>query len=201
MAPTPPERFKQNMITFVEDVEEMLDDAMELKLVNGGGLSTILIIVKGVISKADGGDVINVFIKRTFPHWDSIYDEDDEHVEGILTEIFQMVQGGKLDQIKQDEDLSKASSLISKISSGHVETIKTLFTAKYVEDGEEVKLFDDERKKNFWDLLKGFVKISLCHIHETRKMNDEGKYTVEYFKEIPVKDTCEKWKVKLSRSS
>lgn len=191
------EQFKSNMNTFVEDVEEMLEDAQELKLVNGSGLATILIIVKGVISKANGSEVIKVFIDRTYSHWNSIYDEDEDHVESILSDIFQMVQGGKLSELKKDKDLSKASGLISKISSSHIETIKTLFTATYEEDGETNRLFDDERKKNFWELLKGFVRISLCHIHETRKMNDEGKYTVEFCKDIPVKDTCEKWNVKL----
>ena len=94
--------------------------------------------------------------------------------------------------------MSKASGLISKLSANHIETIKTLFTVSYEEDGEKKRIFDDDRKKNFWELLKGFVRIALCHIHETRKMNDEGKYTVEFCKDIPVKDTCAKWKVKLS---
>ena len=196
MAPSTTDQFKSNINTFVEDVEEMLEDAQEMKLVNGSGLSTILIIIKGVISKADGSEVVKVFINRTYSHWDSIYNEDEDHVETILTDIFEMVQGGKLEDLKKDKDLSKASSLISRISSSHIETIKTLFTATYEEDGETFRIFDDERKKNFWNLLKGFVRIALCHIHETRKMN-EGKYTVEFCKEIPVKDTCEKWGVKL----
>ena len=198
MAPSTADQFKCNMNTFVEDVEEMLEDAQELKLIEGGGLATILIIVKGVISKANGREVIKVFINRTYPHWDSIYDEDEEHVETILSDVFMMVQGGKLEEIKKDKDLSKASGLISKLSANHIETIKTLFTVSYEEDGEKKRIFDDDRKKNFWELLKGFVRIALCHIHETRKMNDEGKYTVEFCKDIPVKDTCAKWKVKLS---
>ena len=98
--------------------------------------------------------------------------------------------------MKKDKDLSKATGLISKISSSHIDTIKTLFTVKYEEDGETISLFDDERKKNFWELLKGFVRISLCHIHETRKINDNGKYTVEFCKDIHLKDICTKWKVK-----
>ena len=72
MAPSTADQFKCNMNTFVEDVEEMLEDAQELKLIEGGGLATILIIVKGVISKANGREVIKVFINRTYPHWERL---------------------------------------------------------------------------------------------------------------------------------
>jgi len=43
--------------------------------------------------------------------------------------------------------------------------------------------------------MHSFVKISLCHIHQTRKMID-GKYSVDFFNNINVKELASDWKVK-----
>ncbi len=193
--PTPAERFQNNMIVFIEDVEDMVEDAKANNVISGG--MPILILVKAAIKNADGEDIIFVFLERTFEHWDKIFEEDEDHIGNIIENIFEMTKGGKLEDIKNDKYFSKASGLISKLSSSNLDTINKVFTGKYMEDGEEVPIFDEERKRNFWDLLKSFVKISLCHVHETRKM-EGGKYKVDFFPNIPVKDTAKKWKVKLA---
>ena len=47
--------------------------------------------------------------------------------------------------------------------------------------------------------MHSFVRISLCYIHQTRKMVD-GKYTVPFFNEgedeIKVSDLAVEWNVK-----
>ena len=62
-------------------------------------------------------------------------------------------------------------------------------------EGESYDIFDEERKNDVWQIMHSFVKISLLYIHEGRKKVD-GKYTVEFFPEIKVKQSALDWGVK-----
>jgi translation initiation factor 2 beta subunit (eIF-2beta)/eIF-5 len=193
-SPTPSERFKNNLLVFLEFFEEMFDEAKEENIIVER--FSLFIPAKVIISKTKGVSIVDVFIKRTNQFWDNIHDQDDEKIEEICTNLFQMVQNGNLEDMKQDEDLKGVGGIIGSLSKGHVENFKKVLTGKYQDDGETISIFDEERRENLWQYLKSFVKISLCHIHETRKMGGDGKYKVKFFPDINVKSLAQKWNVK-----
>lgn len=193
--PTTGEMFKDNMITFIEDFEDMIEDAVEQGVIKNK--IKLLILVKAAIKGADGDDIIRVFLERTQDHWPAIKNKDEDHIEDIMKNILEIFRGGKSDQLKEDKDLGKVSGLISKISGPHLETVREVLTGTYMEDGEEKKIFDDDRKEDMWQVLRGFVCVSLLHVYRTRKPNSDGKYTVPFFPDIRVKDMAGEWNVKL----
>lgn len=183
------ERFKDNLISMIMDLEDMIKEAVEQKIIKKE--IKLLVLVKEFIACSDGVEIIKVFIKRTREHWNAIKEKDEDHIEEILKKTFSLVHGGDLSELKNDEDIGKAAGLISKITGSHAETIKTVLSAEYESDGKKVAIFDESRKEDLWQILRGFVGISLCHIYETRKDN------VQYYPDIKVKAMVEEWGLKL----
>jgi len=194
--PSTGEMFKDNMITFIEDFEDMIDEAVERGVIKSN--IKLLIIIKAVIKGTNGDDIIKAFLERTQNHWEAIRSKDEDHIEDIMNNILDIFKGGKIDQLKNDKDLGKVSGLISKVSGAHLDTIRNVLTGIYIDEGVEKRIFDDTRKEDMWQVLRGFVYVSLLHVHRTRKENGEGKYTVPYFPEIMVKDMAKEWNIKLT---
>ena len=199
--PPPSGRFEINLLIFVDFFKTMFQEAKEENLIKER--ISLFPLVEILIKKANNDDIVKWFIERTYEYWDKIYEKDGDYVEEISSKLFQMVQDGKLEDIKDADDLKGAEGLMGNLSKGHIDNFKEVMTGVYKdEDGEEVKVFDYERKEELWVYLQSFVKISINHIHLTRQMGDDGKYKTKFFSKIDgekvsVKKLAEKWKVKL----
>jgi len=193
--PSSPDRFKANLLTLAEIINEMFEESVEAGIIKDQ--FGLFFIVKTVISRSSGENMIKNFIKRTNEHWDKIREEDEEYFKSIGLNLFSMVEEKGLDKIKQeDEELKAGGTLVEKFSSSHIKNFKTILESSYNDGGEEVEVFDKIRRKNVWKIMQSFVKISLVFIHENRKPDEEGRYTVEFFPDIPVKETAKSWGVK-----
>lgn len=192
--PSPAERFKVNLVTLVDIIDDMFEEGIENGIVNTR--INILGLVKLFIKKTDGDYMLKRFIKRTYEHWDKIYDEDIDYFKEKGLELFSFVQDQGVEGLKDEEEFSGGDNkLISSLSGDQISTFKSLLEATYEYDGEEIDIFDESRRSDVWKIMQSFVRISICYIHETRNMID-GKYTVDFFPEIKVKSNAEKWDVK-----
>ena len=200
--PPPSERFKTNLLVFVDFFKTMFDEAKDEKLIHER--ISLLPIVEIIIKRSDSGEINKWFIEKTYEYWDKIHEKDEDYVEEISSKLFQMVQDGKLDDIKKSEELKGADEVVGGLSKGHVDNFKKVLTGSYKdqETGEMVRIFASDRKEELWAYLQAFVKISINHIHVTRQMGEDGKYKTKFFPEIngqkvSVKKLAAKWNVKL----
>jgi hypothetical protein len=200
---TPPsERFKTNLLIFVDFFKGMFQEAKEENLIQER--ISMLPIIEIIIKRTSSDDIVKWFIERTYKYWDKIYQKDGDYVEEISTKLFQMVQDGKLDDLKQSDQLQGADEMMGSLSKGHIDNFKEVLTGSYEDEetGETVKVFDDERKEELWSYLQAFVKISINHIHFTRQMGENGKYKTKFFptvdgEKVSVKKLAVKWGIKL----
>jgi len=193
--PTPSERFKDNLLNFINFFEEMFKEAKEEEIISEK--ISLFPLVRVSVKKIDDRDIVKWFIEKTYKYWDKIYKKNNDYVEEISSKLFQMVQDGKLDEMKGNDDFRGADFIINKLSKGHIDNFKEVLTGKYNCDDEEIEIFDEDRKEEFWIYLKSFVKISINHIHITREMGEDGKYKTKFFPEINVKEEVERWGIKL----
>lgn len=200
--PVPSERFKINLLVFVGFFKDMFQEAKEENLIQER--ISVLPIIEIIINRTDADEIVKWFIERTYEYWDKIYDKDGDYVEEISSKLFQMVQDGKLDELKSSEQLKGADEALGGLSKGHIDNFKEVMTGSYKDEetGEMVKVFDDERKAELWQYLQAFVKISINHIHHTRQMGEDGKYRTKFFptingEKVSVKKLAAKWGVKL----
>ena len=191
--PSSCERFKLNLLTLFDIVNDMYEEGQDNGIIETR--FNLLGLLKIVIKRTSGEYMLKRFIKRTHEHWDKIYEKDEDYFRNIGLELFSMMQEKGVDAFKGEEELSGDNSLVSSLSGDHIEKFKDLLSAKYVYDGEEIEIFDEERRSDVWKIMHSFVKIGLCYIHESRKQVD-GKYTVEFFPEIKVRANADKWGVK-----
>ena len=192
--PVPCERFKINLLTLFDIVNDMYEEGQENGIIESK--FNILGLLKLFIKKTPGDYMIKRFIRRTYSHWDSIYDKNEDYFKDMGLQLFSMMQEKGIDSFKEDSDTEEDNSLMSSLSGDHVSTFKNLLSATYMYEGEEIDIFDDERKGDVWKIMHSFVKISLAYIHESRKPVGD-KYSVEFFPEIKVKSSAEKWGVKV----
>ncbi len=200
--PVPSERFKTNLLIFVGFFKDMFQEAKEENLIRER--ISVLPIVEIIINRTNADEIIKWFIERTYEYWDKIYEKDGDYVEEISTKLFQMVQEGKLDEMKKSDELKGADEVMGSLSKGHIDNFKEVMTGSYKdeESGEMVKVFDDERKSELWQYLQAFVKISINHIHHTRQIGEDGKYKTKFFptiggEKVSVKKLAARWGVKL----
>lgn len=200
--PPPSERFKTNLLIFVGFFKDMFDEAKEENLIQER--ISILPIVEIIIKRTSADEIVKWFISKTYEYWDKIFDKDEDYVEEISSKLFQMVQDGKLDEMKKSNELKGADEVLGNLSKGHIDNFKEVLTGSYrdSETGEMVKIFDDERKSDLWVYLQAFVKISINHIHFTRQMGEDGKYKTKFFptiggEKVSIKKLAAKWGVKL----
>jgi hypothetical protein len=191
--PAPCERFKLNLLTLFDIVNDMYEEGQENGVIESK--FNILGLMKLFIKKTPSDYMLKRFITRTYKHWDKIYDKDEDYFKDMGLQLFSMMQDKGVDAFKSEEEIQGDNKLMSSLSGDHVATFKNLLSATYDYEGEEIDIFDDERKGDVWKIMHSFVKISLAYIHESRNKVD-GKYTVEFFPEIKVKSSAEKWGVR-----
>ena len=191
----PSERFKKNMLILLDIITEMFEDGKDNKVVDSD--TKLVTILKVIISSTNGDYMIKNFIRKTRKHWDKIRNKDIEYFKNFGLDLFMSTKEGGLDKIKQ-ETKGENNNFFKNLSETHIENFKILLEGSYMLEGENVDIFDKERKEDIWKILFSFVRISVSHIHEERKPV-EGKYTQEYFPEIKIKESCEKWDIKSIR--
>lgn len=190
----PEERFKRNLLTLFDIVNDMFEEGIDNKVINNN--INILPLIKLFIKKTPGDYMMKRFIRRTHDHWHKIKSEDEEYFKDIGLKLFQIIQDKGMDSFKKEEEEEGGSSgLMNSLSGDHFAVFKNLISGTYLYEGEEIEIFDEERRSDIWQIMHSFVKISICYIHESRKKID-GKYTVEFFPEISVKEKAEEWGVK-----
>jgi hypothetical protein len=187
------ERFKTNMLTLFDIVYEMFEDAQEHNIVSTK--LGILKILKVCIKSCSGEKMIKNFIKRSHPFWDKIRNKDIEYFKNMGLDLFNDFEQKGLDSVKGNEEFQDNSGFMKNLSGEHINSFKKILESSYNYEGETYDIFDDERKNDVWQIMHSFVKISLLYIHEGRKKVD-GKYTVEFFPEIKVKQNALDWGVK-----
>ena len=190
--PSPSERFKKNLMILSEIINDMFEEGQENGVVPSG--FNVFAILKLILSKTSGEYMIKRFIKRTNKHWEQIKEKDLNYFKNIGLELFQTIETKGVEGFKDEEEIS-STNLIGKLSSGNFKDFKTILEGSYEYEGDTIDIFDDTRKEDIWKIMHSFVKISLCYIHETRKPM-EGKYTVEFFPEIQIKQAAEEWNVR-----
>jgi hypothetical protein len=183
------EKFRSNLIILIDIVSEMFEEGYENKVIKSD--FKLMPILKIVIKKAPGDRMLKNFIKRSHPYWDQILNKDIDYFKNLGLELFGMVKDKGLEEYTKDAD----DGFLSKLSGNHVDLFKELMEGEYEMDGEKVSILDDERKEDIWKILHSFVKISVVYIHQGRKFQD-GKYHVEFFPEIKVKENVSKWNIK-----
>lgn len=187
------ERFKSNMLTLFDIVYEMFEDAQEHNIVSTK--LGILKILKVCIKSCSGEKMIKNFIKRSHPFWDKIRNKDIEYFKNMGLDLFNDFEQKGLDSVKNDEEFQDSAGFMKNLSGDHINSFKKILESSYDYEGETYDIFDEERKNDVWQIMHSFVKISLLYIHESRKQVD-GKYTVEFFPEIKVKQNALDWGVK-----
>lgn len=187
------ERFKTNMMTLFDIVYEMFEDAQEHKIITSR--LGILKVLKICIKSCSGEKMIKNFIKRSHLFWDKIREKDIDYFKNMGLDLFNDFQEKGLEEVKNREELEDSSGFIKNLSGDHITTFKKILESSYEYEGETFDIFDEERKNDVWQIMHSFVKISLIYIHENRKKVD-GKYTVEFFPEIKVKQNALDWGVK-----
>lgn len=184
----PVDRFKKNMLTLLDIISDMFEEASDNNLVETD--TKLLTILKVIISSTNGEYMLKNFIKRSNPYWDKIKDRDIDYFKNFGLDLFTSVKHNGLNSFKEGDN-----DFVNNLKDSHVDNFKKMLEATYTSGGEEIEIFDQERKEDIWKIMGSFVKISLSHIHEERIYTD-GKYSTEYFPEINVKENVEKWEIR-----
>ena len=191
------DRFKYNILALFDIIYEMFEEAKE-----NGVVTTklgVLNILKICINNTNGEKMIRKFIKRTYLYWDKIKEKDFDYFKELGLNLFKDYEVNRgIDHYKNNDQFSDDvdKSFIGKLSDEHIRSFKTILQSTYADnEGQDIEIFDEERQKDIWNIMHSFVKISLCYIHETRK-EVEGKYTVECFPEIKVRENAKLWGIR-----
>lgn len=184
------ERFKRNFLTLVDICHEMVEEGSE------NGVSTItptmFNLVKIFITRLEAKFLIERFIRKTYDYWDKIHAKDLEYFKELGLNLFSMAGDKGIDNMVDGED----KSITGGLNLDHISSFKNLLSAEYKDsDGNEIKVFDDEKIEDTWKIMQGFVKQSILYIHNQRQMVD-GQYTKDYFPNVNIKENGERWKVK-----
>lgn len=187
--PTSVEKFRTNLLILIDIVSEMFEEGYENKVIATD--FKLLPILKIVIKKVPGEKLLKNFIKRSYPYWNQIHEKDINYFKNLGLELFDVVKDKGVEEYTKDSD----DGFLNKISGNHIDLFKELMEGEYTSNGETVSILDDERKDDIWKILHSFVKICVIYVHQERKFQN-GKYQVEFFPEIKVKENVEKWKIK-----
>jgi len=191
----PEERFKRNLLSLFEIIEEMFIEGTNNNVINQS--INILPLIKLYIKKTSSDHMIKRFITRTHDIWDVIKRKDDTYIKEKMLDIFNNIQEKGVDSVKNDEEFSgnKISQIAGALSGDHFVVFKDLLCKSYQFEGKEYYILDQERKNDIWKIMHSFVKISICYIHQIRKKVD-GHYTVPFLNEIDISDLASEWKIK-----
>jgi len=188
----PSERFKKNMIILLDIIKEMFDEGNENNVVDSD--TKMITILKILIEATPGDYMINNFIKKTNTYWKRIKDKDIEYFKEYGLDFFTNVKENGVDSLTNPET-KKSNSFLKNLKETHISNFKSLLEGEYDVDGKKIEILDEERKQDIWKILNSFVKISLSHIHTERNYQN-GKYSTEYFPEINIKESVEKWEIR-----
>ena len=193
----PEDRFRSNLLTLFDIINEMFEEGIANGVIKQS--INILPLIKLFIKRTDSDHMIKRFIRRTHKYWDIIKRKDDDYIKEKLLGIFNDVQENGVDAVKKDEELKGDSKLINSLSGDHFVVFKDLLSKSYEYEGEEIFVFDEERRDDIWKIMHSFVRISLCYVHFVRKWDGE-KYLLPFFNEgedeLHVRKLAKEWGVK-----
>lgn len=189
---TPPEeRFKANLLALFDIINSMFKEGIDNGVIKN--TINILPLVKLHIKKKNSEELIDDFITKTSDFWEIIKKKDDQYIKEKLLDIFNDVKEKGVAEVKNN--IKEKNNIVNSLTGDHFVIFKDLLSKSYIYEDKEYYILDDDRKEEIWSFMHSFVKISLCHIHQTRKMID-GKYSVVFFNDINVKELAKEWKVK-----
>lgn len=183
------ERFKNNFMTLVDIIEDMVTEANE----NGNcGITPVMFSILKIFGRGmKARTLIEKFIRKTNKHWKQLKNKEIEYFKNIFMDLMNIVSDKGIDNVLDNED----KKLTQGLSMNHLTSFKDLLSMKYVIEGETRCVFNDERIDMTWKIIHSFIKQSILFIHETRK-NGGDDYTLEYFPEINVYKNAEEWNIR-----
>lgn len=190
----PSERFKKNLLQLFNIVGDMYEEGINNEVIEEDKINILLPAIKLYISTKKADTMINRWIQKTHEHWGKIKEKDISYFQDIGLKIFNIIQDKGLDKVKADAEEDDVD-LVKQVDESQVKSFKELLQGEYEYEGEKYKIFNEEVEELIWKVMESFVKISICYIHETRRVID-GKATVDCFMDIELDDLCEQWGLK-----
>ncbi len=177
-APAEEERFMTNVLDLIDLVHELSTICWEAgkKEIN----PQLVMFAENYIGNLDPVKLIDVFIKHSYMHWDSIRDRDEEFFIKNAHLIFQQLP----------------------IDTKNINAFKMFFTA--VDDKGEYIIEQDDRDA-IWDIFDSLVKICIKYIHRIRgvklvstKKGMRPAYKTNNYPMVKVRAQAKLWEVKLA---
>jgi hypothetical protein len=170
MSNTTANNFKSNMMTIGDYLKDMVEEGYnnDLTELNPKKFNIGLTIFK---TKADPISLIEKFIENSYAHWGKIKEKNVEYFKKEALELFNTTKKGGAENL--------APEGMSAITNEELEDFKDLFTLKYMDSGEEVEIFDEDRVESIWAIMTGSVKLSLKYVNEKRKTDEKFMPKVE----------------------
>lgn len=190
-----PERFKRNLLTLFSVIEDMYEEGINNDVIEEDNVNILLPAAKIYINTKNSDTMINRWIAKTYEHWDKIKEKDTAYFQEIGLKIFNIIRDKGLDRLKEEEEI-KDDGFMNKISEKQISNFKNLLQGEYEYEGDTYKIFNEETEKMIWTLMDSFVKLSICYIHENRRIVD-GVPVSECFPEVDVEKLSKEWCVKL----
>jgi hypothetical protein len=185
--PSAEDKFVKNINGFCDFGEGVLTELYKAKKtsLSPSGIGYAIGYANGKIKDKGGLWILEDFIKRTVDYWPEIKKKNAE---------FFFDKMGKLVPVIEKEHMNELTRIFSS-GSGEGDNDK--------KSVEKKSLLDQDDIDCFWEYIHSFVKISINHIHKTRKpiMNEDKKtytYQIEYMKDISVRKNAELFDIKLS---
>jgi len=152
---------------------------------------TAFSIVKLVTSKLKSQFLIERFIKKTNLYWDQIHEKDLTYFKDAGLNFLSVADSSE--KLKLDEE---DKGVLSGLKVDHLNSLSKILEGEYKdENGNFVKLFDDDRIDDVWKIMHSFVKQSIMYIYDKRKIVDNVP-TVEYYSDINLMEHATKWNIK-----
>ena len=162
-----------------------------------GNDTKIISLLKVIIEACSGERMITNFIKKTNEHWEKIKNRDIEYFKTNGMSLFTSIKEEGLEN-SIDDELKSDNVFLKNLKFDHLNNFKLLLESSYTKNGEEVDIFNDERKEDIWKILESLVKISIVYIHQERGYVN-GEYSREYFPDIQIKENVKKWNIRSIR--
>lgn len=168
---TIPERFKVNVVSLLD----MIDECFEYLRSQGQNIpltGVVIRMAKSKVASEDAVELIDGFIKKSPPYWETIRTRDETHLSATLGSI-----------IAQVPDFAKGmlASTISQREGGGL-------------------IIPSETLESIWGFLESFVTLSIKYVHERRVpqvVDGKMKYTVDYGGDLVVSELHKLWKDKM----
>jgi len=143
---TPADRFRANMIIMYNVLHDILSECKQRKQ-NVLDPRLAKLGFDGLLKKYTPQQLVEHYISESLPYWQEICNRNEDFFSEHADNIF--------------------NSLLSEFSSLGVSG--TIFHDLLTAKDRRGKIVTDDDKNCIWDLLQSFIKISIKHVHETRK--------------------------------